>query len=77
MEHREEELIQRHAAHDHELRVLYDEHQALKQQLEPFRHKHFLTTEEEVEMKRIQKLKLASKDRMMQILNRHQHEHAQ
>jgi uncharacterized protein YdcH (DUF465 family) len=74
MEHHEEELIQRYAANDHELRSLYEEHLALKHQLEPYRNKHFLTTEEEVEMKRIQKLKLASKDRMMAILGRHQHE---
>ena len=39
-----------------------------------FRHKHYLTTEEEIEKKRIQKLKLASKDRMMALLHRHQHE---
>jgi uncharacterized protein YdcH (DUF465 family) len=77
MERREEELIQHHAAHDDELRSLYEQHQALKNQLEPYRHKHFLTTEEEIEMKRIQKLKLASKDRMMAILNRYQHDHAQ
>ena len=77
MEHRDEQLIQHHAAHDDELRALYEEHQALNHQLESYRHKHFLSSEEEIEMKRIQKLKLASKDRMMAILYRHQHEHAQ
>ena len=40
----------------------------------PFRLKHYLTAEEEIEKKRIQKLKLASKDRMMELLHRHQHE---
>ena len=77
MERYEEELIQRYLSNDHELRTLYDEHQALKHQLEDFRRRQYLTAEEEVEMKRIQKLKLASKDRIMAILNRHQHEHAQ
>ena len=76
MEHREEELIQHYAVHDEELRVLYTEHQELKQKLEAFRHKFYLTPAEEVEKKRIQKLKLASKDRMMEILNRHQHNEA-
>jgi len=76
MEHREEELIQQYAVHDEELRVLYTEHQELKQKLEAFRHKFYLTPAEEVEKKRIQKLKLASKDRMMEILNRHQHNEA-
>jgi uncharacterized protein YdcH (DUF465 family) len=71
MEHREEELIRQHLTHDEELRALYTEHQALKQKLEVFRNKHYLTNEEEIEEKRIQKLKLASKDRMMEILGRY------
>ena len=76
MERREEELIQRYLTHDDELRGLYDEHQDLKHQLETFRHKIHLTTEEEIEKRRLQKLKLASKDRMMEILNCYQHAHA-
>ncbi|MGC2755444.1 DUF465 domain-containing protein [Candidatus Binatus sp.] len=69
-----EELIRQHLTHDEELRALYTEHQALKQKLEVFRHKLYLTNEEEIEEKRIQKLKLASKDRMMAILGRYQQE---
>ena len=42
-----------------------------KRQLESFRHKHYLTVEEEIEKKRIQKIKLAHKDRMMEILARY------
>jgi hypothetical protein len=76
MERREEELIQQHLDHDGELKALYAEHQELKHQLEAFRNKLYLTTAEELEKKRIQKLKLASKDRIMEILNRHQHEAA-
>ncbi len=74
MEHREEELIRQHLTHDEELRALYEEHQELKHQLEVFRNKLYLTNAEEIEEKRIQKLKLASKDRMMAILGRYQHE---
>jgi uncharacterized protein YdcH (DUF465 family) len=74
MEHREEELIRQHLTHDEELRSLYTEHQELKHKLEVFRNKHYLTNAEEVEEKRIQKLKLASKDRMMAILGRYQQE---
>jgi hypothetical protein len=74
MEHREEELIRQHLNHDEELRSLYTEHQELKQKLEGFRNKLYLTNEEEIEEKRIQKLKLASKDRMMAILGRYQQE---
>jgi len=69
-------LIQQHAVHDEELKALYEEHLELKHQLEAFRNKLYLTAEEELEKKRIQKLKLASKDRLMGLLNRHQHEAA-
>lgn len=76
MERREEELIRQYLNHDNELRALYQEHQEFKRRLEDFRTKIHLTTEEEIEKKRIQKLKLASKDRMMEILHRHQHPEA-
>jgi uncharacterized protein len=76
MERREEELIQQYAAHDEKLKALYAEHQELKHQLESFRNKLYLTAEEELEKKRIQKLKLACKDHMMELLNRHQHDGA-
>jgi hypothetical protein len=71
MELREERLIQEHVAHDEELRAAYDEHLEFKQRLDTLRKKLHLTAEEEVEQKRIQKLKLASKDRIMQILSRY------
>jgi len=74
MERRDEELILQHLTHDQELRTLYEEHQTLKRKLEEYRHKHYLTNQEELEEKRIQKLKLASKDRMMEILHRYQQE---
>jgi len=72
MEQREEELIQQYAVNDEKLKELYIEHLELKRQLEAFRNKAYLTTDEELEKKRIQKLKLASKDRMMELLSRHQ-----
>jgi uncharacterized protein len=74
MERREEELIRQHLDHDSQLRSLYEEHLELKRKLETFRTKPYLTSDEEMEEKRIHKLKLASKDRMMAILGRYQHE---
>ena len=74
MERKEEELILQYAPHDEELSTAYDEHAELNHRLESFRNKLYLTSEEELEKKRIQKLKLASKDRIMAILHRHQHE---
>ncbi|MGH7987192.1 MAG: DUF465 domain-containing protein [Candidatus Binataceae bacterium] len=73
METREEELIRQYLDRDDQLRALYLEHQELKHKLETFRTKLYLTNEEAVEKKRIQKLKLASKDKIMEILSRHQH----
>ena len=75
MERRDEEIIQQLMTHDDAMRALYAEHQELKHQLEAFRDKIYLSTEEELEKKRIQKLKLASKDRLMAILERHQNHH--
>ena len=56
---------------DAELRKFYEEHRELEKKLADFQHKHHLSPEEEVEMKKIQKLKLAGKDRMMEILGRY------
>lgn len=72
MEHREEELIRQHLVHDEELRALYQQHQELKHRLDGFRNKLYLTSQEELEKRKIQKLKLASKDRLMAILSRYQ-----
>lgn len=74
MEQKEEQLILQYAHNDEELKALYEEHVELKHRLESFRSKLYLTSEEELEKKRIQKLKLASKDRIMAILHRHQQE---
>jgi len=71
MEHREEQAIVSLLDKDPELKSFYDEHQELEKQLAVFQHKHYLSPEEEIEMKRIQKLKLAGKDKIMEILGKH------
>jgi uncharacterized protein YdcH (DUF465 family) len=68
MEKKEEEQILSLMDRVPELRELYMEHQALKKRLDGLNRKHYLTPEEEVEKKKLQKLKLAGKDRMMAIL---------
>ncbi len=82
MEKREEEQIVSLVDSIPELQSLYAEHRQLKKQLEALNQKHHLTPEEEFEKKRIQKIKLAGKDRMMAILAAHRaaeakSEHAQ
>jgi len=53
-----------------------EEHESLEQTLETFEAHRYLTPEQEVERKRVQKLKLAAKDRMMELLRRSRSGHA-
>lgn len=71
MEKQDEELIRSLLDRDQELRRFYEEHVELEKQLASLQHKHYLTPEEELERKRIQKIKLAGKDRIMEILGRY------
>jgi uncharacterized protein YdcH (DUF465 family) len=71
MEKRDEELIQTLLPHDPELRQYYEEHLTLEQQLAEFNRKVYLTPEQDLEKKQLQKRKLYGKDRIMQILDRH------
>lgn len=71
MEVREEQAIVALLDRDPELRKHYEEHQDLEKQLQALQNKHHLSAEEEIEMKRIQKLKLAGKDKMMELLGKH------
>ena len=57
--------------HDAELKFYYDEHVALEQQLAEFNRKLYMTPEQEIEKKELQKRKLIGKDRIMQILDKH------
>ncbi len=49
-------------------RLLYEEHSLLEKELQKLDQKTFLTPEEEVERKKVQKLKLAGKDEMERML---------
>jgi uncharacterized protein YdcH (DUF465 family) len=71
MERREEEFIISLLDKDPELRQYYEEHQELEKKLLGYQHKVHLTPLEEVEKKRLQKLKLVGKDKIMEILGRY------
>ncbi len=71
MERREEEFIIPLLDKDPELKKYYEEHRELEKQLQEYQHKSHLTPPEEVEKKRLQKLKLAGKDKIMEILDRY------
>jgi uncharacterized protein YdcH (DUF465 family) len=71
MEKNDERLIQSLLDKDAELKRFYDEHVDLERQITLFQQKAYLTPEEEFQKKRLQKLKLAGKDRIMEILARY------
>ena len=71
MEKKDEELIRTLLEREPELRRYYEEHVDLERQLAGFQQKAYLTPDEEVEKKRLQKLKLAGKDKIMDILSRY------
>jgi len=71
MEAKDEQLILSLVDRDPELKRYYDEHVQLEKQLAQLNHKGFLNADEEVERKRLQKVKLAGKDRIMEILHRY------
>ena len=71
MEAKDAQLILSLVDRDPELKRLHEEHLQLEKQLAQLNHKGFLNGDEEVERKRLQKVKLAGKDRMMEILSRY------
>ena len=71
MEAKDEQLILSLVDRDRDLKRFYDEHVQLEKRLAQINHKGFLSQEEEVERKRLQKVKLAGKDRMMEILTKY------
>ncbi|MFP3869604.1 MAG: DUF465 domain-containing protein [Syntrophobacteria bacterium] len=71
MEKWDEELIARLLPCHEELRQYIEEHRRYEEQLERFNQRSHLTSEEELEKKRIKKLKLAGRDKIEAILATH------
>ncbi len=68
MEKEDLELLEQLTVTDPELKKFWDEHLEYERQLEEFNRRAYLTAAETMERKRLQKLKLAGRDRMEQIL---------
>jgi uncharacterized protein YdcH (DUF465 family) len=66
----EDALVARLRVEDPEYQKWEQEHRKLEDTLMSFEIHRYLTPEQEVERKRIQKMKLAAKDRMMDIIRR-------
>ncbi len=71
MEKRDLELIQKVIDTDPELKRCMDEHEELERRLDEFNRRLYLTPDEEIERKRLQKKKLAGRDRIETILAKH------
>jgi len=71
MEKRDLELIQKHISSDAELKRYMDEHEEYERKLQTFNQRIYLTPEEEMERKRLQKLKLVGRDRIEAILSKY------
>lgn len=71
MEKEDELLISKHIDSDDELRRYVEDHKRLENQIEGFNRRVYLTAEEEMEKKRLQKRKLLGKDRIHEILSKY------
>ena len=71
METEENALIEHLKQTNPEFRQLTEEHLRYERQLEEFNHLRYLTSEQELEKKQVQKMKLWGKDRMAEILKEH------
>jgi len=68
MEKQDLELINRWISQDPELKRHVEEHEEFERRLEEFNRRPYLTAAETMERKRLQKLKLAGRDKIEQIL---------
>ncbi len=68
MEKQDLEIISRVVDQDPELKRYLEEHEDFERRLEEFNRRPYLTATETMERKRLQKLKLAGRDKIEQIL---------
>jgi len=71
MEMDEKVLIEHLKQTNPEFRQLFEEHLQYERQLEEFNQLRYLSSEQELEKKRVQKIKLRGKDRMAELLKEH------
>jgi len=72
---KDEEIIEVLKKENEEFRKLDEEHKNLKVTLAEIDKKVYLTTEEDLERKKIQKLKLMKKDRMAEMIREYKKSH--
>jgi hypothetical protein len=74
MEKRDLDLIEKYILVDGQLKEQVEEHKRFEAILEDFKKRIHLTAEEEVEQKRIKKLKLKGRDRIEQLLAKYRNQ---
>jgi hypothetical protein len=77
MEERDEKLIAELIKENKTLKQCMEQHLAFERELEEFDKRIHLSTEEAMERKRIQKLKLANRDVIERILSQHRRDQNQ
>ncbi|MBI5300241.1 MAG: DUF465 domain-containing protein [Deltaproteobacteria bacterium] len=75
MDPRDLDVIQRYVGEDETLEVLYKEHISYEKQLAKLASKLFLSPQEELKKKELQKKKLIGKDRLEAILKKYRNNH--
>ncbi len=68
----DQDLLEKVKTNNDEFRKLYDEHLTLKTRVEELNKMRFLTPDQEMEKKTIQKKKLQQKDRMNEIVGEYE-----
>ncbi|HMK43479.1 MAG TPA: YdcH family protein [Dissulfurispiraceae bacterium] len=69
---REEEIVEALKSQNEDFRKLYQEHRSLDVMLADFNSRHYLSPEEELEKKRLQKEKLFKKDKIAALIRDYQ-----
>jgi uncharacterized protein YdcH (DUF465 family) len=72
---RDEQIAEILRKENEEFKKLSEEHKTLDGSLSGIMNRHYLSVEEEMEKKRIQKLKLQKKDRMAEIIRQYRKVH--
>ena len=66
----EPRILRKLVSENVEFKNLYDEHNDLKNQVDELNNRNFLTPDQEIDKKTLQKKKLSTKDRIMEIVDK-------
>ncbi len=77
MEEKDLKLIEQYSPLDDELRLYVAEHKRFEEILEEFNRRAYLSPEDEMEQKKIKKLKLKGRDKIEQILSKYRNKESE